>query len=61
MLKIVAQWLAFGVAGGLLVCIQGLVFSDYSVGQAAFILSAAVVMGLLVGAVYAVIFKWRSR
>ena len=61
MLKVVAQWLALGLAAGLLVCIQGLVFSDYSIRQVAFIFSAAVVMGLLVGTVYAVIYKWRSR
>lgn len=61
MLKIIAQWVLFGVVGGLLVCIQGLVFSGYSVRQVAFIFSVAVVMGVLIGAVYALVYRIRSR
>lgn len=61
MLKIIAQWVVFGVVGGLLVCIQGLVFSGYSVRQVVFIFSVAVVMGVLIGAVYAVVHRSRSR
>lgn len=61
MLMIVAQWAVFGAVGGLLVCIQGLVFSGYSVRQAAFIFSVAVVLGLLIGAVYALARRSQSR
>ena len=61
MLMIVAQWAVFGAVGGLLVCLQGLVFSGYSVRQAAFIFSVAVVLGVLIGAVYAVVHRNQSR
>lgn len=61
MLMIVAQWGLFGAVGGLLVSIQGVVFSGYSVRQAAFIFSVAVVVGVLIGAVYAVVHRSQSR
>ena len=61
MLKIIGQWVVFGVVGGLLVCVQGLVFSGYSVRQVAFIFSVAVVLGVLIGAVYAVVHRSRPR